>query len=66
MSESTLVICGGCGIGHFMVSVQGDHFFCTVCPSEVTWEDFEGNGSEGESLVVGEDGLLHVVTEDGE
>jgi len=61
--KSTLVICGECGKGNFHqhpANVSAD-FFCTECDAEVTWADFEGNGSEGETLVI-VDGLLIVVT----
>jgi DNA-directed RNA polymerase subunit RPC12/RpoP len=62
MSESTAVICSECGKGNFhsITNWEAD-FFCTECDSEVTWADFEGNGSEGESLVV-IGSILHVVT----
>ena len=63
MNKSTSVICSECGKGNYVVAGGGaaPDFHCTMCSGEMNWSDFEGNGSEGESLVV-IDGLLYVVT----
>ena len=71
MSESTLVVCSECGRGNFLRfdaaasvvrGVVTDVFKCTECGTEVTLADFEGNESEGESLVIA-NGVLTVVSE---
>ena len=64
MSTSTAVVCAECGKGNFRATLSAfdpADFYCTVCGTEVTWLDFEGNDSEGESLVV-VDGVLTVVS----
>ena len=60
----TRVVCSECGEGNFVEEDENNVFECTVCLSEVTWLDFEGNGAVGERVVMGSDGFLIVVTED--